>query len=40
MKLTTTSAAGASLPPWTASVLDVVELMNVGINYMREHMPS
>jgi aminobenzoyl-glutamate utilization protein B len=34
----TAHAAGA---PWRGrSALDAVELMNVGVNYMREHMPS
>ena len=27
-------------PPIGRSALDAVELMNVGVNYMREHMPS
>jgi metal-dependent amidase/aminoacylase/carboxypeptidase family protein len=27
-------------PELGRSALDAVELMNVGVNYMREHMPS
>ena len=34
-----TSHAAAS-PHLGRSALDAVELMNVGVNYMREHMPS
>ncbi len=30
----------AASPPLGRSALDAVELMNVGVNYMREHMPS
>ncbi|SED92110.1 aminobenzoyl-glutamate utilization protein B [Rhizobiales bacterium GAS191] len=30
----------AALPHLGRSALDAVELMNVGVNYMREHMPS
>jgi len=34
------SAHAASSPHLGRSALDAVELMNVGVNYMREHMPS
>lgn len=34
------SAHAAAAPHLGRSALDAVELMNVGINYMREHMPS
>ena len=38
------SPAGPRMPPprriSAARALDAVELMNVGVNYMREHMPS
>lgn len=34
------SAHAASQPELGRSALDAVELMNVGVNYMREHMPS
>ena len=34
-----TSHAAAS-PHLGRSALDAVELMNIGVNYMREHMPS
>src|SRR3546814_13005604 len=30
----------AAAPHLGRSALDAVELMNVGVNYMREHMPS
>src|SRR5205809_7375049 len=30
----------AASPHLSRSALDAVELMNVGVNYMREHMPS
>ena len=30
----------AASPHLGRSALDAVELMNVGVNYMREHMPS
>lgn len=34
------SAHAAASPHLGRSALDAVELMNVGVNYMREHMPS
>jgi aminobenzoyl-glutamate utilization protein B len=34
------AAHAASAPHQGRSALDAVELMNVGVNYMREHMPS
>ena len=34
------SAHAAAAPHLGRSALDAVELMNVGVNYMREHMPS
>ena len=34
------AAHAAAVPELGRSALDAVELMNVGINYMREHMPS
>ncbi|RWO52368.1 M20 family metallopeptidase [Mesorhizobium sp.] len=34
------AAHAAALPHMGRSALDAVELMNVGVNYMREHMPS
>src|SRR6202040_4390217 len=34
------SAHAAGAPHLGRSALDAVELMNVGVNYMREHMPS
>jgi aminobenzoyl-glutamate utilization protein B len=34
------SAHAASSPHLGRSALDAIELMNVGVNYMREHMPS
>jgi aminobenzoyl-glutamate utilization protein B len=34
------AAHAASSPHLGRSALDAVELMNVGVNYMREHMPS
>src|SRR5215470_16253906 len=34
------AAHAASAPHQVRSALDAVELMNVGVNYMREHMPS
>ncbi|MCW0234218.1 MAG: M20 family metallopeptidase [Ferrovibrio sp.] len=34
------AAHAASAPHLGRSALDAVELMNVGVNYMREHMPS
>ena len=34
------SAHAASAPHLGRSALDAVELMNVGVNYMREHMPD
>lgn len=34
------SAHAAAQPHLGRSALDAVELMNVGVNYMREHMPS
>lgn len=34
------AAHAASTPHLGRSALDAVELMNVGVNYMREHMPS
>jgi aminobenzoyl-glutamate utilization protein B len=34
------SAHAAATPHLGRSALDAVELMNVGVNYMREHMPS
>jgi len=34
------SAHSAQQPQLGRSALDAVELMNVGVNYMREHMPS
>ncbi|MQW01946.1 amidohydrolase [Sinorhizobium medicae] len=34
------AAHAAALPHLGRSALDAVELMNVGVNYMREHMPS
>lgn len=34
------SAHSAASPQLGRSALDAVELMNVGVNYMREHMPS
>lgn len=34
------SAHAAAVPHLGRSALDAVELMNVGVNYMREHMPS
>ena len=34
------SAHAAAAPDLGRSALDAVELMNVGVNYMREHMPS
>ncbi|SEG82068.1 M20 family metallopeptidase [Bosea lathyri] len=34
------SSHAASSPHLGRSALDAVELMNVGVNYMREHMPS
>lgn len=34
------SAHAAAAPELGRSALDAVELMNVGVNYMREHMPS
>lgn len=34
------AAHAAAVPHLGRSALDAVELMNVGINYMREHMPS
>ena len=35
-----TAAHAASNPELGRSALDAVELMNVGVNYMREHMPD
>ena len=34
------AAHAAASPHLGRSALDAVELMNVGVNYMREHMPS
>ena len=34
------AAHAAAIPHLGRSALDAVELMNVGVNYMREHMPS
>jgi metal-dependent amidase/aminoacylase/carboxypeptidase family protein len=34
------AAHAAAAPHLGRSALDAVELMNVGVNYMREHMPS
>eukprot|EP00913_Durusdinium_trenchii_P019302 g18143.t1 len=34
------AAHAAAVPELGRSALDAVELMNVGVNYMREHMPS
>lgn len=34
------AAHAAALPHMGRSALDAVELMNVGVNYMREHMPA
>jgi aminobenzoyl-glutamate utilization protein B len=34
------AAHAAAVPHLGRSALDAVELMNVGVNYMREHMPS
>jgi aminobenzoyl-glutamate utilization protein B len=34
------SSHAAAAPHLGRSALDAVELMNVGVNYMREHMPS
>ena len=34
------SAHAAAAPHLGRSALDAVELMNIGVNYMREHMPS
>ena len=34
------TAHAAAAPHLGRSALDAVELMNVGVNYMREHMPS
>ncbi|GGL56754.1 M20 family metallopeptidase [Sporolactobacillus putidus] len=34
------SAHAAALPELGRSALDAVELMNVGVNYLREHMPD
>ncbi|MBL0375526.1 amidohydrolase [Rhizobium sp. KVB221] len=39
-RFTGRSAHAAMAPHVGRSALDAVELMNVGINYMREHMPS
>jgi aminobenzoyl-glutamate utilization protein B len=34
------SSHAAAAPHLGRSALDAVELMNIGVNYMREHMPS
>ena len=34
------AAHAAAAPHFGRSALDAVELMNIGVNYMREHMPS
>jgi aminobenzoyl-glutamate utilization protein B len=39
-RFTGRAAHAASAPHLGRSALDAVELMNVGVNYMREHMPS
>ncbi len=39
-RFTGRSAHAAAAPHLGRSALDAVELMNVGVNYMREHMPS
>ena len=39
-RFTGRAAHAAAVPHLGRSALDAVELMNVGINYMREHMPS
>ena len=42
-RLSPSAAAPRTPPPppiSAAAALDAVELMNVGVNYMREHMPS
>src|SRR5699024_7577914 len=35
-----TSSHAANSPELGRSALDAVELMNVGVNYLREHMPD
>jgi aminobenzoyl-glutamate utilization protein B len=39
-RFTGRAAHAAAAPHFGRSALDAVELMNVGVNYMREHMPS
>jgi aminobenzoyl-glutamate utilization protein B len=39
-RFTGRAAHAAAIPHLGRSALDAVELMNVGVNYMREHMPS
>ena len=39
-RFTGRASHAAAAPHLGRSALDAVELMNVGVNYMREHMPS